>query len=135
MGTGILRMQKLLAEAGLPPLKYEFSEAGPGFVRAIFYRYPGADAVTPPVTPPASGQVEGDRVRMILVFCSEPKSREEIQTHLGLKDKNHFIAEILSPLLKSGLLVPTIPDKPNSPRQKYIVTKRAEIGKWKPPLF
>jgi ATP-dependent DNA helicase RecG len=38
MGTGILRMQKLLADAGLPPLRYELSD----FVRAVFYRYPAA---------------------------------------------------------------------------------------------
>jgi ATP-dependent DNA helicase RecG len=118
-GTGILRMQKLLAAAGLPPLKYEFPEAGSGFVRAIFYRYPEGDSATPPDTPPA----EGDKTRMILVFCSEPKSREEIQTYLGLKDKKYFITKILPPLLKSGLLVPTIPDKPNSPKQKYVTAK------------
>jgi ATP-dependent DNA helicase RecG len=34
MGTGIRRMQKMLAGAGLPPIKYEFSS----FVRAVFFR-------------------------------------------------------------------------------------------------
>jgi ATP-dependent DNA helicase RecG len=49
-----------------------------------------------------------------------PKSREEIQEHLGLKNKAHFITEILPPLLESGLLIRTIPDKPNSRMQKYV---------------
>ncbi len=115
MGTGVMRMQKLLAEAGLEPLKYEFS----GFVRAVFQR----DKVTEQATEQATEQVGEDKLLAILEFCFIARSREEIQAFLGLKHREHFRVEILAPLLKAGLLVPTIPDKPNSPKQKYIAVK------------
>jgi ATP-dependent DNA helicase RecG len=60
----------------------------------------------------------------IVAFCAVPRSREEIQTYLGLKDREHFRISILQPLLRNGSLVPTIPDKPNSPRQKYIAARK-----------
>jgi ATP-dependent DNA helicase RecG len=121
MGTGILRMQKLLSEAGLPPLKYEFST----FVHAIFYRFPEntpqvTEQVTEQATEQATEQVEGSRIKGLLAFCSEPRSREEIQQHIGLKHREHFRSEILQPLLKEELLIPTIPNKPNSPKQRYV---------------
>ena len=50
-------------------------------------------------------------------------SREEIMTMCGLKNKNHFIKAHLKPLLESGQLRMTIPDKPNSRNQKYVAVK------------
>jgi ATP-dependent DNA helicase RecG len=123
MGTGILRMRKMLTEAKLPPIEYEFSS----FVRAVFWRPLAVGQLDPVNTPqvprkyPASTpQVENAVTASVLTFCTTPRSREEIQTHLGLKDREHFQLKILQPLLKSGLLVPTIPEKPNSSKQKYI---------------
>ena len=55
----------------------------------------------------------------ILEFCKTPKNREEIQTFLGLKDREYFRAEILNRLLQQGLLQTTIPEKLTSPKQKY----------------
>jgi ATP-dependent DNA helicase RecG len=80
------------------------------------------DQVTDQVTPQATQQAtpqEEEREKAILRFCKEPKSREEIQTFLNLKDREYFRLEILKPLLEKRLLFPTIPDKPNSPKQKY----------------
>jgi ATP-dependent DNA helicase RecG len=46
--------------------------------------------------------------------------------HIGLKDREYFRIEILAPLIESGLLSLTIPDKPTSPRQRYITTKKED---------
>ena len=62
-------------------------------------------------------------VATILAFCAQPKSREEIMSMCGLKNKNHFIKAHLKPLLESGQLRMTIPDKPNSRNQKYVAVK------------
>ena len=56
----------------------------------------------------------------ILEFCNEPRTRVEIQEFCGYKSSPHFREKILSPLLKGGQLILTIPDKPNSPKQKYV---------------
>lgn len=74
-----------------------------------------------PLTP------QDERTGAILNFCKTPQTRGEIQKFLGLKDREHFRLEILIPLLEQGLLQPTIPDKLNSPRQKYY------SGKLNPP--
>jgi|UPI00036080DF ATP-dependent DNA helicase RecG len=43
----------------------------------------------------------------LLAFCQEPRSREEMQVHVGLKDREYFRKTILKPLLDQGLLKPT----------------------------
>jgi ATP-dependent DNA helicase RecG len=48
--------------------------------------------------------------------------------HIGLKDREHFRLTILLPLIERGLLTPTLPDKPNSPKQKYV-TRRKDDSK------
>lgn len=61
-----------------------------------------------------------DRAEKIIEFCVQPKSREEIQSFVGIAHREHFRAKILKPLLDSGKLKMTIPDKPNSRNQKYV---------------
>lgn len=56
----------------------------------------------------------------ILKFCNEPKTRAELQAFCGYRSSAHFREKILGPLLAGGQLILTIPDKPNSPKQKYI---------------
>ena len=81
------------------------------------------------VTEQVAGQVAGqvtnstvqdDKVAVILDFCSIPRSRKEIQAYLGLTGRNNFNDKYLKPLLASGKLKMTIPDKPNSRLQKYV---------------
>ena len=89
--------------------------------------------VTPQATPEATKQVteqvtgqvteQAEKSKEILEFCTTPKSTSEIMGFLGLKHREHFRAKIIQPLLKQGLLMPTIPDKPTSPKQKYYATK------------
>ena len=48
--------------------------------------------------------------------------RQEIQSELGLMDKKHFRLNYLKPALEQGFIEMTIPNKPNSPLQKYRLT-------------
>ncbi len=61
-----------------------------------------------------------DTIEMILAFCASPKSRQEIMEHLGFISTRMFSKNYLQPLLASGRLVMTIPDKPKSKNQKYV---------------
>ncbi|WP_334301164.1 Fic family protein [Blautia glucerasea] len=56
----------------------------------------------------------------ILAFCSLPHSKAEIAEHCGYKSTKNFTKKYLRPLLDSGALNMTVPDKPNSRNQKYI---------------
>ena len=50
----------------------------------------------------------------------EPQTRDEIQIFLGLSDRKYFSTKLLNPLISEGLFQLTIPDKPKSPKQRYI---------------
>ena len=76
-----------------------------------------------------SGGVSGgvsDEEAMILEYCNVPRSITEIQQKSGYKSRNYLRTKIINRLLESGILVYTIPDKPNSRLQKYMVNKTAE---------
>jgi len=60
------------------------------------------------------------RLTELLEYCSIARTRDEMQQFLGLANREHFRKSILIPLLESGQLLMTIPDKPNSRNQKYI---------------
>ena len=65
---------------------------------------------------------KGDKTALILEFCHEPKSVLEIADYLGYKDKRS-VRKYLNVLLSQGRISMTIPDKPNSSKQKYITIK------------
>ena len=59
----------------------------------------------------------------ILTYCmDQPRSIWEIGALLGYKDKK-TTRKYLNPLLRDGLLARTVPDKPNSPNQKYFTAR------------
>jgi len=74
---------------------------------------------TPQVSPQDTPQDE--RFQKVLAFCIVPRSRREIQEHVGMKDRKHFKKAVLDVLLNQGSLEMTIPDKPQSPKQRYVV--------------
>ena len=57
---------------------------------------------------------------LLLEFCAEPKSRDEMQTYIDVSSRSHFSKSYLKPLLSSGKLEMMFPDKPKSKNQKYI---------------
>ncbi|MDE6039820.1 MAG: hypothetical protein K2F75_07540, partial [Paramuribaculum sp.] len=56
----------------------------------------------------------------IIEFCKEPRTLAEITAFCGFQDKRKFRERYLNPLLGTRLKM-TIPDKPTSRFQRYIV--------------
>ncbi len=110
IGSGITRMKEMMVSSGLPEPRYEFTS----FFTVIFDRRP---QVTPQVTP---------QVRTMLAACAEPKSREEIQKILALVDRWHLRKAYILPALEAGWLAMTIPDKPRSSKQRYVITEKGK---------
>ena len=72
-----------------------------------------------------TGQVTGqasDQADKLLHFCVTPRSISEMMQYLGLGRRTYFRNTLLKPLMESGKLAPTIPDKPSSPKQRYVAT-------------
>ena len=53
-------------------------------------------------------------------------ARSELQKRLKIASRSYFWQEYLQPALEADLIEMTIPDKPNSSKQKYRLT---ELGR------
>lgn len=62
-------------------------------------------------------------VRIILENCGTAKTALSIMEIFNLRERAKFKAKYLNPLLNNYLIAMTIPDKPNSSKQKYIITE------------
>ena len=122
-GEGVDRMYREMEDAGLPDPEYHVSSfmlcatlKNQKWVAAQNDVGESAPQVTPQVTP----QVDFATAEKILEFCSVPRSRAELLEYLKLSDRKNLRTKYLNPLLSSGKLKMTIPDKPNSRLQKYV---------------
>ncbi|MBQ7503116.1 putative DNA binding domain-containing protein [bacterium] len=55
----------------------------------------------------------------ILLFCKTPRSRKELVDFTG-KSQYYTMSAIIQPLLTAGKLQLTVPEKPKSPKQRFI---------------
>ena len=120
-----------------------YSGAEPEFIEGDVFKiiiplsFGSMTKVGPGTSPVASGEVSGEvngeagarpvsvnldiqRVNALLQYCEDARSRIEMQEFCGIKSQDYFRRNILLPLLESGRLKRTIPDKPNSSKQRYI---------------
>jgi len=63
----------------------------------------------------------------ILNCCKEEKSIRGLMSLLKVKHRETFIKNYIKPLLKEKLIAMTIPETPNSPKQKYQTTQSGII--------
>lgn len=119
IGSGIGRMKEAMAAKGL---EIEFD---PGeffivtFSRPETTRTKGTSPqVTPQVTPYALSGAE----LQVLRFCKVYRSRLEITNFTGM-NPDYIRKEIIPKLIEKGFLDLTIPGKPRSPNQKYVLTE------------
>lgn len=73
--------------------------------------------------------IDGDideEQRIVLQYCMTAKSAREIFKHLGLRYNTMALRRILHPLLESGRLRRTVPDKPTSRHQRYATVTSFE---------
>ena len=56
----------------------------------------------------------------LLIYCSVPRNQTEMLHFPGLSDRKYFRKKYLTPLLETGKFKMSIPDKPRSPKQKYM---------------
>lgn len=59
----------------------------------------------------------------IVGYADVPRSLAELMAHAGYRQRPHFVSTHLEPLLTGRVLRPTIPDKPRSSRQRYVLTE------------
>ena len=144
-GEGVDRIFRDMQDAGLPEPEYKQSEfmlyatlknktwgLENGSWESLTGDNPDSGQVSGQVSGQAGGQVSGQTIDSIdkqlisdlMAFCSEPRTRTELQTFCKVASRDYFRNHILNPMIDAGLLIRTIPDKPNSPKQKYEKAKQ-----------
>lgn len=63
----------------------------------------------------------------LLEFCRIPRTRREIEDYLGINTVFYVMQHYVQPLLASGKLVMTIPEKPKSRNQKFVAKEEREM--------
>ena len=105
--SGIPTIIRELQMAGLPEPKFEIKR-GDFIVTLKNNIYPSSLEIDKTDLPAA-----------ILLFCKTPRTRKELVEFTG-KSQYYTMSAIIQPLLESGKLQYTLPEKPKSPKQKFI---------------
>ncbi len=63
---------------------------------------------------------EDSETQRILEYCETPRTREEIASVVGVKTVFYVMNHYVRPLILSGKLQMTIPEKPKSKNQRYV---------------
>jgi predicted HTH transcriptional regulator len=140
-GSGIQRMLDACEAAGMPEPVFE--ESTGGFL--ITFRKASESVTRGEPTPQVTMQDKsledkGEtasamqvtmqvtmQVAKMLELCSTPRSREELQTALRLRNRDYFRRAFLLPAMADGLVEHTIPDKPTSRSQRYRLTDKGRV--------
>ena len=137
--SGIPTMKRAMREAGLPDPVFENRRNE--FV-VIFYNGKGESERTVSViresgtylirdgaaggAMPFTDDSAGRRAKQnLLDFCLVPRSKSEIAEFLGVKTLFHVMGKYVRPLLESGEMAMTMPEKPQSKNQKYYTVVRS----------
>lgn len=64
----------------------------------------------------------------LLTFCLVPRSRNEIMNFLQIESGRYALRQYLDPLVETGLIRMTIPDKPRSHHQKFVTVEDIAKG-------
>ena len=97
-------------------------EAGRVILKNVNYNMCGAsvhDAAHDTAHDAAQDTSVISKQNLLLEFCADPKSRDEMQAYIDVSSRSHFSKYYLKPLLSSGKLEMMFPDKPKSKNQKY----------------
>ena len=108
--------------SGIPTIRYEMETAGlsepkfdssRGVFRVTLFNENAKEAVN-------FEEGNGDAIKTIIHFCKTPKSRKELAKKLNISSTSYMMTRYINPLLESGRLKMTIPNKPKSRNQKYV---------------
>lgn len=117
-GTGMLDIFNKTKELGLKTPDIELNE---GF-KLVLWR---PSAFTAHDTVHDVSYMEFEHITHRLIWALEnAMSRSEIMGLLELRNRAYFVENYLEPALMQGLIVMTIPDKPQSKYQKYTLTQK-----------
>ena len=115
LGSGVPRILQAYSKDS-----FKFSE---NYLRMIF---PASEKNTTQATMQVTTQVTTQVEELLKVFTGE-HTRQDLQDKLNLANRENFRKNYLQPALDNGLIELTIPEKPNSSKQKYRLTEKGYL--------
>ena len=88
---------------------------------------PSLSQVLSQVCPELSSNHHEQAGKLLKSIAGNACSILDLMEVAGEKNRTRFRNNILNLLMESGLVSPTIIDKPNSPKQKYILTEKGKV--------
>jgi ATP-dependent DNA helicase RecG len=76
-----------------------------------------------------SGEQVPENIETLVKTIEGEMPRNTLQELVNIKSRRYFIEEYLDPSLEKGLIERTIPDKPNSSKQRYRLTEKGKALK------
>lgn len=136
-------VERLIAQVLIEPLEADATQFaltahlrahyGPALAQQAARRNP---ATTPPTTEQATEQVANtlpelvrslDRLTeghwRVVEHADVPRNLADLMARAGYRQRPHFIARYLEPLLQARVLRMTVPERPRSPNQQYVLTE------------
>jgi len=126
VGTGTVDMYDQCRKAGMKPPEFRLDN---GFFILTIWRKKTSKKPAGVKSAPSRHQV-GTKLALsehqveILKKCSAEAGITELMQVVGRSDRTKFRNQILTPIIKADLLEMTIPDKPQSSKQRYRLTKK-----------
>jgi ATP-dependent DNA helicase RecG len=74
----------------------------------------------------SSESVYRDFARILIYLGDGARKREDILKHIGLSNQTYNYRNYVEPLEKAGLVEKSNPNKPQSPRQQYLLTEKGK---------
>jgi len=119
-GTGTLDMIEQCSRAGLPPP--EFRQDCGQFVQVLWRaKHDRRTDLEPGDQVGTRWGLSGDQV-VVLRACVTERPISELMDIVGRTSRTKFRNSVLKPLMQTGLIEMTIPEKPQSSNQKYRIT-------------
>ncbi len=119
IGSGINRIMQLCDENKIAPPKVVVEN---NWVTVIFTR---EQSDTAHASPNTTEQVTKE-ILTLLLSCKGEISRSKLQQQLQLKHRVNFTNNYLKPAIEGGFIEMTIPEKPQSSKQKYRLTPKGK---------
>ena len=121
-GTGVSRMVDACKAVGLPEPEYGTDGA---FVWITFKRPNSVTNLDTNLDTPLNKKLYlSDKHKEVLAYCIIARSSREILEHIGVTNHTKNRDRFINSLVDEGYLERTIPDAPNSPRQKYVAKRK-----------
>ncbi len=106
--SGIPRIRMAMRDADLPEPVFR-DERG----EFLVCLYNGEEEAGPP------REESKEDPKGVLAFCKKPRTRKELVAFLGVASGSYAMKKYVTPLIRSGQLLLSIPDKPQSRSQTY----------------